>query len=207
MAMGAKKQTRSNRHRLQIAAEAARIIATEGQPNYLLAKQKAAERLGASTRKGLPSNSEVEQELKAWQQVYGGIAHEDQLQQLRAGAAAAMRFLKPFRPRLVGPVLEGTADQHSRISLHVFSEDPDAVVRFLMEHRVPFSQERRRIRWHDREYRQIDVLVVEDGAQTVELVLMVGRDAVQAPPCPIDGRPQKRMALDEVEALVSQASS
>ncbi|MFU8832810.1 MAG: NAD(P)-binding protein, partial [Wenzhouxiangella sp.] len=51
------------------------------------------------------------------------------------------------------------------------------------------------------------VLVVEAGEHTVEMVLMVGRDAVQAPPCPIDGRPQKRMALDEVEALVSQASS
>ncbi len=205
--MAAKKPTRTNRHRLQVAAEAARIIATEGQPNYLMAKQKAAERLGASTRKGLPSNSEVEQELKAWQQMYGGDAHETQLHQLRSGAGAAMRFLQPFRPRLVGPVLEGTADQHSRISLHVFSEDPDAVMRFLMEHRVPFSQERRRIRWHDRDYRNIDVLVVEDGGHTVEMALMVGRDAIQAPPSPIDGRPQKRMALDEVEALVSQASS
>ncbi len=205
--MGAKKQTRSNRHRLEVAAEAARIIATEGQPNYLLAKQKAAERLGTSTRKGLPSNSEVEQELKAWQQVYGGQSHKNQLHRLRAGAAAAMRFLKPFRPRLVGPVLEGTADQHSRISLHVFSEDPDAVVRFLMEHRVPFSQERRRVRWHDGDNRQLDVLVVEDGDQTVEMVLMVGRDAIQPPPSPIDGKPQRRMSLDEVEVLVSQASS
>jgi hypothetical protein len=199
---GSKGAGRQGRQRLQIAAEAARIMATEGQRSYLLAKQKAAARLGASTRNGLPSNSEVEQALKEWQQVYGGEALEQTLNQLRQGAINAMRFLAPFRPRLLGPVLEGTADQFSRICLQLFADDPDAVVRFLMEHQIPFDQERRRVRWHDGSYRELDVLVVVAGEQTVEMMLMIGREGLQALPSPIDGRPQQRASLEEVKAMV-----
>ena len=49
-----------NQARLEVAAEAARIIATEGQANYHAAKKKAAERIGVSQRLALPSNLEVQ---------------------------------------------------------------------------------------------------------------------------------------------------
>ena len=45
--------------RLEVAAEAARILATEGQHNYHVAKKKAAERIGVSARLALPSNREL----------------------------------------------------------------------------------------------------------------------------------------------------
>ncbi len=201
--MPARNSQRNQRLRREIAVEAARIIATEGQRNYLAAKQKAAGRMGASTRNGLPSNQEIEQALREWQQLYGGSVHDDRLDSMRRGAIAAMRFLDPFGPRLIGPVAEGTADQFSRISLQVFSEDPDEVVRFLMEHQIPYTQERRRIRWHDGGFRHLDVLLVDTGDFPVELIMMIGRDALQPLPSPIDGRPQQRMSLHEVEALVS----
>ncbi len=191
------------RLRLEIAAEAARIIAVEGQRSYLAAKHKAAQRLGASSRGGLPSNSQIEQALKDWQQLYGGLEHRQHLRQLREAAAEAMQFLSTFRPRLVGPVLEGTADAFSRICLHVYHDDPDSLVRFLMEHGVPFEQERRRIRWHRGEWRELDVLVVEAGEDVVELLLMIGRDGLQAPPSPIDGRPLQRASLAELQALLA----
>jgi len=200
--MPAAKPRRNQRVRQEIAAEAARIMATEGQRSYLLAKRKAAERLGASTRNGLPSNSDIEQALKDWQQLYGGCDHQEHLLSLRRAALEAMRFLEPFRPRLVGPVLEGTADQYSRISLHLFADDPDAVVRFLMESGIPFSQERRKVRWHDGGHRHIDVLVVETASGIVELGLMIGPDARQPLPSPIDGRPLQRMARAELEELI-----
>lgn len=192
----------ADRLRLEIAAEAARIMAVEGQRSYLAAKHKAAERLGASTRGALPSNSQIEQALKQWQQVFGGTEHRQFLRLLREAAVDAMQFLQPFRPRLVGPVLEGTADQFSRICLHVYDEDPDSVVRYLMEHGIAFDQERRRIRWHDGDWRELDVLVVEAGEHTVEMALMIGRDALQPPPSPIDGRPLKRASLAELKTLL-----
>ncbi len=201
--MADKSSRRSaDRLRLEIAAEAARIIAVEGQRSYLAAKHKAAERLGASTRGGLPSNSQIEKALKEWQFLYGGEAHRSHLRALRTAAVEAMEFLAPFRPRLVGPVLEGTADEFSRVCLHVFDEDPDSVVRFLMEHGIPFEQERRRIRWHDGGWRELDVLVVEAGEHTVEMSLMIGREALHSPPSPIDGHALRRASLHEVKALL-----
>lgn len=196
----------AERLRLEVAAEAARIMAVEGQRSYLAAKHKAAERLGASTRGSLPSNTQIEQALKEWQTLYGGEEQREHLAALRHAAVQAMKFLAPFRPRLVGPVLEGTADEFSRVCLHVYDEDPDAVVRYLMEHGVPFDQERRRIRWHDGGWREIDALVVEAGDDTVEMSLMIGRDALQAPPSPIDGRPLRRASLSEVQALLETES-
>lgn len=205
--MGDRASLRNSRIRLEIAAEAARIMATEGQRSFLTAKQKAASRLGASSRTSLPSNSEVERALREWQQLYGGQAHAEVVLELRESAASAMRFLEAFRPRLVGPVLEGTADEHSRISLHVFADDPDAVVHFLLEHHLPFDQEIRRIRWHDGSARELDILVLEGGGHAVELIQMIGREARQAPPSPVDGRPQRRAALAEVEAMIAEDSA
>ncbi len=198
---------RNNRIRQEVAAEAARIMATEGQRSYFAAKQKAAGHLGLSSRMSLPSNAEVEQALREWQALYGGEEHASLLEELRRGALSAMRFLAPFRPRLVGPVLEGTADEFSRISLHVFADDPDAVVHFLLDRGLPFEQESRRIRWHDGSFRDLEVVVIEAGGQTVELILMIGREALQAPPSPIDGRAQKRMGTSELAKLLATPAS
>ena len=205
--MSDRQTVRNSRIRQEIAAEAARIMATEGQKSYLTAKEKAASRVGASSRTSLPSNSEVEQALREWQSLYGGTEHSRTLLELRETAASAMRFFKPFRPRLVGPVLEGTADEHSRVSLHVFADDPDALVHFLMERNLPFTQESRRIRWHDGSGRDLEIVVLEGGGHVVELIQMIGPDARQAPPSPVDGRAQRRAGLAQVEAMIAADSA
>jgi len=193
----------SNQKRQRLAAEAARILVTERQRSYRLAKEKAAARLGASANRAiLPSNAEIERELRTYQSLYGGAERREQLHRLRRTALRAMAFFDLFEPRLVGPVLEGTADADSRISLHVFSEDPDALPRFAMEHHLEYRQEQRRVRWHDSGYRTLDLLVLEiDGAE-VELCLLAGIDRRQAPPSPIDGRPQRRASAAQVRELV-----
>ena len=63
-------------------------------------------------------------------------------------------------------------------------------------------QEQRRIRWHDGDYRSVPVLVVDVGGSTVELIVFGPLDLRQAPPCPIDGRPQRRASAAEVESLL-----
>ena len=107
--------TRNNRKlkqtRREIAAEAAHIMATQAQNNFRLAKQKAAESLGIRTRLALPSNVEVEAALREYQGFYGGAQHLNHIQKLREIATRVMRSLESFCPRLVGPVLEGTADR------------------------------------------------------------------------------------------------
>lgn len=200
--MAGKNTRQGARLRREVAAEAARILATEGQRSYRAAKEKAAQRKGLSPRVSLPSNAEIEAALKSWQQLYGGDSHAQSLRALRRVAVSAMKFFSRFRPKLVGPVLEGTADRHSRISLHLFSDEPDEVPRFLLEQGLPFTQESRRIRWHDGSFRDLEIVVVEAGGDTVELILMVGAGARQAPPSPIDGKSQRRAGIAEVERLL-----
>ncbi len=199
--------TRNNKKlsqiRREIAAEAARIMVTQTQFNFRIAKQKAAERLGISSRVALPSNVEVEAALRAYQGFYGGMQHLHHIQEMREIALRVMRSLELFCPRLVGPVLDGTADKHARVSLHVFHDPPDAVAAHLMEHGLSFHAEQRKIRWHDGSYRHIPLLVTDAEGITVELALFSHVDLRQAPLSPVDGRPQKRAPLSEVECLLT----
>lgn len=189
--------------RRTIAAEAARIMSTQSLSNYRAAKQKAAERLGINLRTCLPSNAEVESALRAYQEIYGGQQHIDHLKKKRKAALSVMRALEPFFPRLVGPVLEGTADEHARVTLHVFNDPPDAVVIYLLDKGLVFRNQQRKIRWHDGTYRQVQLLLTNAEDVEVELALFRSMDLRQAPPSPVDGRPQKRAPISEVERLLA----
>ncbi|MGD9264558.1 MAG: hypothetical protein PVJ71_02145 [Lysobacterales bacterium] len=191
--------------RRMVAAEAARIMATEAQSNYRIAKLKAAHRLGAGADTALPSNLEVEHALRDYQAFYGGTRHLDHLFEMRSAALRAMRLLEPFHPRLVGPVLDGTADEYARVTLHVFNDPPDAVSIHLLEKGLHFSSEQRRIRWHDGGHRLVPLLVVHAPDTDIELALFACVDLRQAPPSPIDGRPLKRAPVTEVECLLAGA--
>lgn len=193
------KQTRQ-----EVAAEAARIIATEGQHNYHAAKKKAAERVGVSNRLALPSNIEVKDALRLYQELYGGPTHRENIERLRRTAIQAMQLLDAFSPRLVGAVLDGTADAHSRVALHVFAESVESVILFFLERNILFSQEQRQIRWHNGGHRTIPLILSELDGQVVELAVFDEVDLRQAPPSPIDGKPQHRAALHEVEHLLAE---
>ena len=114
-----------------------------------------------------------------------------------------MRALEPYCPRLVGPVLEGTADRHSRVSLHLFNDPPDAVAIHLEEKGLSYRQEERKIRWHDGSHRLIPLLVADADGIAIEMALFNSVDLRQAPPSPVDGKPQKRAPLAEVECLLA----
>ena len=187
-----------------IAAEAARIIATEGQHNYHAAKKKAADRVGVSNRLALPSNIEVKDALYRYLDLYGGEAHDANLLELRRTAVQAMRLLAKFNPRLVGAVLDGTAGRHTRIALHVFAESSEEIVLFFREKGIPFSQEQRQIRWFNGEHRTLELVLTELDGRTLELAVFEPVHLRQAPPSPIDGKPQRRAALAEVELILAE---
>ena len=93
----------------QVADEAARLMAEHGVPDFGLAKRKAAERLGVSVRGVLPSNAQIQECLVARQRLFEPDEHAAMIARMRRVAADLMQTLEEFRPRLVGPVLEGTA--------------------------------------------------------------------------------------------------
>jgi len=198
------RQTRKLKQvRLEVATEAARIIATEGQNNFHAAKKKAAERIGVKQRLALPSNLEVQDALQHYQRLYGGEQHACNLEQLRLAALSLMGLLQDFSPRLVGPVLDGTAGKHSSISIHVFCDAPENLILFFLENGIPFAQEQRQIRWHDGSYRTIPMVLIEQQGARSELAVFSPVDLRQPPPSPIDGRPQHRASQLEVECLLN----
>jgi hypothetical protein len=190
--------------RAEVAAEAARIMATEELYNYHSAKKKAAERVGVSDRAVLPSNIEVEEALRSYRELYGGQKHRDNLERLRHTAVRAMHILQTFNPRLVGPVLDGTAGENSRVAFHLFSETPDSVLLFFLEHSAPFRQEQRQIRWYDNSQRLVPLILFDFEEQVVELMLFDMISLRQAPPCPVDGKPQRRATISDVESLLAE---
>ena len=139
-------ETRTRERRQRLAHEAARLMAEGGIRDFHQAKLKAASRLGIHDDASLPRNREIEDALREYQRLFAGEAHVAGLRQRREAALRALDFLSGFSPRLVGPVLEGTADASTPVHLHVHSDDPDAVTRFLEEHRIPAEPRERRLR-------------------------------------------------------------
>ena len=87
--------------------------------------------------------------------------------------------------------------------MHVFNDPPDAVVIHLLDRGLVFRNEQRKIRWHDGNYRQVQMLVTNAEDVEVELTLFSCMDLRQAPPSPVDGRPQKRASMSEVKSLLA----
>jgi hypothetical protein len=200
--MSRRPNPRADLLRQAVAEEAARIMREQGIADFLLAKRKAAERLGVTDASILPRNTEVEAALVAHQRLFGGDRHASDLATLRRSALEAMRLMADFQPRLVGPVLAGTASPHSEINLHVFTETPEAVSLRLDERGVPHEVVERRLRFERDRTVSYPALRFVAGRQTVDAVVFPLDGIRQAPSSPVDGKPMRRASAAEVEALL-----
>jgi hypothetical protein len=198
----------SRRHftdlRQRVAEEAARIINEQGVTDFKLAKHKAAERCGMREFRNLPGNDEIEDALRHRQRLFGGARHQSHLRQLREAACDAMQHLASFHPRLVGPVLAGSATEHSDIQLHVFTDYDESLQFFLEARGIPcqLGQKRFRLRGDEFSYQAIYRFSIKDASFEVAVFTLDGLR--QAPCSPVDGQPMRRAALHEVEGLLQE---
>lgn len=197
----AETRTRERRHRL--AHEAARLMAEGGFRDYHQAKLKAAERLGIHDDASLPRNREIEDALREYQRLFVGQSQQQAVRVRRDAAMRALEFFAGFSPRLVGPVLDGTADANSPVHLHLYTDDAEAVPRFLEEHRIPADARTRHLRL-DRE-RSDDFPVWVFSAEDLTFdVTVLPHDALrQAPLSGVDERPMKRASLAQLRQLLA----
>jgi len=196
---------RTENLRRALAQEAARVMAEHGIRDFLVAKRKAAERFGVVDGAVLPRNTEIEQALQEYQRLFGGEAHLEALQAQREVALEVMRQLAEFQPRLVGPVLQGTATRHDDVQLHLFADRAESVTFRLLDQRVPFEVGERRTRL-DAERISIQPTIRFDvDGQAVEIVVFSLDGLRQAPSSPVDGKPMRRADLREVAAMVDAA--
>src|SRR3546814_6400374 len=120
-------ETRTRERRRRLAHEAARLMAEGGIRDYHQAKLKAATRLGIHDDASLPRNREIEDALREYQRLFLGDSHRAALRLRREAALRALEFFIGFDARLVGPVLDGTADANSPVPLQMYPDDAAAV--------------------------------------------------------------------------------
>jgi hypothetical protein len=203
--MPKKSPTEDDRARQLLAQEAARIIVDQGLRDYRIAKTKAAERLGMNSRGALPGNTEIEQAIADHLLLYGGEEHAGFLHGLRSTALSAMHLLENFTPRLVGPVLAGTADDNSAINLHVFADSSEVVALFLVEHGYTCRLYERRLKNRRGRNVQPDIIPGYEfkfEGEPVEATVFPVDGIRQAPLSPIDGKPMRRADEKRVSALL-----
>ena len=193
---------RSGNLRRRIAVDAARILVESGDHNYSKAGRKAAERLGCRDLRQLPSNSEIEQALREHQQLFRGEEQAGALQRMRQLALEAMESLQEFNPRLVGPVLTGTADRHSKIELHLFSDSPEQIAFYLMELRIPWRDGEKRLRYPQGVVCRQPLFRFQAGETEIELIWFPPKDLHQPPLSPLDQRPLQRASLNQLRSLL-----
>jgi len=107
----------------EIASIAARLVVDEGM-EYAQAKRKAARSLGG--RAELPSNEQVEDEVRSYLDLFCADTQPGELRALRTLALRWMQRLAEFRPHLSGAVWRGTATRLSAIHIDLYCDDPKA---------------------------------------------------------------------------------
>jgi hypothetical protein len=129
----------SSHLRRAIACAAARLMAEEGIDDYGAAKRKAARSLGAGDSEALPTNEEVEIELRAWQSLYQEDEQRERVHDLRATALEVMQLLAEFNPYLTGGALDGTAGRYSAVDLDLFADSSKDVEIALLSRGISYD--------------------------------------------------------------------
>lgn len=201
----AKRQANGgDRARRVLAQEAARIIVEQGIEDYRAAKIKAAERLGMSTRGSLPGNAEVEQAIGEHLALFGRESHLDLLRVLRRAALSAMKLLAPFTPRLVGPVLHGTANANSAVNLHVFADDAETVAVRLQECSVHYRPFERRLKSRRDHAETFAAFRFTQDESSIEATVFPVDGVRQAPISPVNGKPMRRADVSAILKLLKE---
>ena len=201
--MPRRRNSESERARQVLAQEAARIIVDHGIRDYRIAKQKAAERLGVGTRGSLPGNAEVESAVAEYLQLFGGDSHADLLRLMRTAALSAMELLAEFSPRLVGPVLAGTADENSAVNLHLFTDSPEMVAMEIGDMGIAFRPYERRLKSRRGQVEMYPGFEFSHRNETIQATVFPVDGIRQAPMSPIDGKPMRRVDSEAVQLLLS----
>jgi len=200
--MGRKRTSESERARQVVAQEAARFIVDHGIRDYRVAKQKAAERLGMNGRGSLPGNAEIESAVSDHLQIFGGDSHADLLRLMRTAALSAMELLRDFLPRLVGPVLVGTADENSAVNLHVFADSPEIIAMQISDMGIQFRPYERRLKTRRGQVETFAGFEFNHQNEMVQATVFPVDGIRQAPMSPIDGKPMKRVDKNAVQELL-----
>jgi hypothetical protein len=192
------------RLRQLIAQSAATILAESGQRDFAAALCKATARHNVSDQRNLPNHLEIEAALLEHQRLFRGTSQPQFLQQIQQTALQAMDMFADFHPCLVGPVLNGTADQHSPVYLHLFADTAEEVLIFLLQQGVPFEQGERRVRYSNGTADVRPKFSFIAGEQEIQLTVFAPQDRRRSPQSPVDGKPMQRVNRSQLIKMLEE---
>lgn len=199
-------EARRRTGRQRIAFEAARLMATQGLGDTREAARRAAHHLGEGDERALPTHAEVIEQLRDYQRLFQADTQPRELRRRREAALEAMEFLSDFEPRLVGRVLDGSADDKTPISLQVFAEDPEAFAIFLANQGWPATGFEARVRVRrDRSESFLGWRLLAGGLP-FEIVALPPA-LLRQPPFGPDDRPMERATAAALRALLQREAS
>jgi len=115
--------TESDRTLQEIAQTAARLIVEDGL-DYASARRKALQEHADGRRlRETPSNETIEDEVRAYIQLFCAESQATELRILREVALGWMARLQEFRPHLGGAVWRGTATRQSVVRIDLYCDD------------------------------------------------------------------------------------
>lgn len=132
---------------LEIARLAAKIMAEEGINDYLLAKQRAVQRLHLPENTALPSNTEVQQSLASHLELFDKQGLLKRQLEYRRLAVQLMEKLKSFQPLAVGAVADGIITETSQLEIHVFAATPEEITIALINEGIPYALSEQKFRF------------------------------------------------------------
>jgi hypothetical protein len=141
---------RQSQLRQLVAQHAARMMAEDGVSDYGYAKKKAGRQLGVVDANCLPSNAEIEEEIRLFHDIYNSDDQPAALRLLRQDALATMQIFARFNPHLTGSVLDGTAGQYAETHIHLFADSAKDVEIFLLNQQIPYDSNDKSYRVRDR---------------------------------------------------------
>ncbi len=133
-----------------IAQQAARMMAEDGVNDFAYAKKKAGRQLGVSENSVLPTNAEIEEEIRLYHEIYNADEQPLELAKLRKTALITMQLFERFNPHLTGSVLDGTAGKFAQTNIHLFADSAKEVEMFLLNQQIPFESSEKSYRISDK---------------------------------------------------------
>lgn len=122
---------------MEIATAAARLVVEEGL-DYGSAKRRALRDLG-HRRAELPSNEQLEDEVREYLELFCADTQPAELRALRAVAMTWMQRLAAFRPHLAGAVWRGTATRLSAVLIDLYCDDSKNAELMLVNEGVDYD--------------------------------------------------------------------
>jgi hypothetical protein len=143
---------RENQDQLRqlIAQKAAQMMAEDGINDFAYAKKKAGKQLGVSENSVLPTNAEIEDEIRLYHEIYNADEQPLELAKLRLAALLTMQLFQRFNPHLTGSVLDGSAGKFSQTNIHLFADSAKDVEMFLLNQQIPFESSEKSYRISDK---------------------------------------------------------